>query len=196
MGWLYLQRDATFHNQQYATQLLNKSVKADGNDAQSWYLLGRCYMAEQNYNKAYEAYQQAVYRDARNPIYWCSIGILYYQIGQQTDALDAYSKAIRSNPNISEIWYNLGVLYETSNNQLQDALDAYTRAAEFDPANPRIKERIDLTRNPNKRTANTPPPVPQDIVNPSLYNNINNSTNTGGSGFDKVNLLSSRDNAL
>ena len=39
-------------------------------------------MAEQNYNKAYEAYQQAVYRDARNPTFWCSIGVLYYQINQ------------------------------------------------------------------------------------------------------------------
>lgn len=39
-------------------------------------------MAEQNYNKAYEAYQQAVYRDSRNPTFWCSIGVLYFQINQ------------------------------------------------------------------------------------------------------------------
>lgn len=36
------------------------SLNLDGTDAQSWYLLGRCYMAQQKYNKAYEAYQQAV----------------------------------------------------------------------------------------------------------------------------------------
>lgn len=82
----------------------------DNQDAQSWYLLGRCYMAQQKFPKAYEAYQQAVYRDGRNPTFWCSIGVLYYQINQYRDALDAYSRAIRLNPYISEVWYDLGTL--------------------------------------------------------------------------------------
>jgi len=82
----------------------------DNTDAQSWYLLGRCYMSQQKYSKAYEAYQQAVYRDGRNPTFWCSIGVLYYQISQYRDALDAYSRAIRLNPYISEVWYDLGTL--------------------------------------------------------------------------------------
>jgi glucose repression mediator protein len=42
----------------------------DSSDAQSWDLLGRAYMAGQKYNKAYEAYQQPVYRDGRNPTFW------------------------------------------------------------------------------------------------------------------------------
>lgn len=101
-----------------STQPINSSCvtvgetddRTDQNDAQSWYLLGRCYMAQQKYPKAYEAYQQAVYRDGRNPTFWCSIGVLYYQINQYRDALDAYSRAIRLNPNISEVWYDLGTL--------------------------------------------------------------------------------------
>lgn len=84
--------------------------KTDNSDAQSWYLLGRCYMSQAKYPKAYEAYQQAVYRDGRNPTFWCSIGVLYYQINQYRDALDAYSRAIRLNPYISEVWYDLGTL--------------------------------------------------------------------------------------
>ncbi len=67
-------------------------------------------MSQQKYSKAYEAYQQAVYRDGRNPTFWCSIGVLYYQINQYRDALDAYSRAIRLNPYISEVWYDLGTL--------------------------------------------------------------------------------------
>lgn len=85
----------------------------DTSDAQSWYLLGRCYISQQKYPKAYEAYQQAVYRDGRNPTFWCSIGVLYYQINQYRDALDAYSRAIRLNPYISEVWYDLGTLVST-----------------------------------------------------------------------------------
>jgi cytochrome c-type biogenesis protein CcmH/NrfG len=96
-----------------AHRLLTRSL-ADNSDAQSWYLLGRCYMQMQKYPKAYEAYQQAVYRDGRNPTFWCSIGVLYYQINQYRDALDAYSRAIRLNPWISEVWYDLGTLVSCS----------------------------------------------------------------------------------
>ncbi|KAJ3006261.1 hypothetical protein HKX48_000210 [Thoreauomyces humboldtii] len=146
LGWLYHQQDPNFANQELAIQFLTRSLEADMNDAQTWYLLGRCYMAQQKYNKAYEAYQQAVYRDGRNPTFWCSIGVLYYQINQYRDALDAYSRAIRLNPYISEVWYDLGTLYESCNNQTNDALDAYTRALELDPSNPHIKQRLDLLR--------------------------------------------------
>lgn len=83
-GWLFAQPNTSFTNEQTAIEYLTRSLKADSNDAQSWYLLGRCYIAQQNYHKAYEAYQQAVYRDARNPAFWCSIGVLYYQINQVT----------------------------------------------------------------------------------------------------------------
>lgn len=131
MGWLHHQQSNSFASQEKAIEFLEKSVAAgrlriaaptvqcrsvltfrckDNSDAQSWYLLGRCYMSQQKYPKAYEAYQQAVYRDGRNPTFWCSIGVLYYQINQYRDALDAYSRAIRLNPFISEVWYDLGTL--------------------------------------------------------------------------------------
>eukprot|EP01089_Gocevia_fonbrunei_P013807 TRINITY_DN3628_c0_g1_i2.p1 TRINITY_DN3628_c0_g1~~TRINITY_DN3628_c0_g1_i2.p1 ORF type:complete len:362 (-),score=118.13 TRINITY_DN3628_c0_g1_i2:56-1141(-) len=102
-------------------------------------------MAQQKYRKAYDAYQQAVYRDGRNPTFWCSIGVLYYQINQYRDALDAYSRAIRLNPYLSEVWYDLGTLYESCN-QISDSLDAYQRAAELDPANKHIQQRLTMLR--------------------------------------------------
>lgn len=171
LGWLFHQQNTSFSNQPTAIQYLTRSLKADSADAQSWYLLGRCYMVEQNYNKAYEAYQQAVYRDARNPTFWCSIGVLYYQINQYRDALDAYSRAIRLNPYISEVWYDLGTLYESCNNQMQDALDAYQRASELDPSNPHIRQRLELLRKSNPTNPPVSTPVPQDVNNPYQYQN-------------------------
>jgi len=122
-----------------------RSIEADPNDGQTWYLLGRCYMAQQKYRKAYDAYQQAVYRDSQNPTFWCSIGVLYYQINQYRDALDAYSRAIRLNPYLSEVWYDLGTLYESCS-QISDSLDAYQRAAELDPNNKHIQQRLQLLK--------------------------------------------------
>ncbi|OAQ96054.1 hypothetical protein LLEC1_06567, partial [Akanthomyces lecanii] len=158
LGWLHHQQSNSYEYQDRAIQYLEKSVNADNTDAQSWYLLGRCYMSQQKYPKAYEAYQQAVYRDGKNPTFWCSIGVLYYQINQYRDALDAYSRAIRLNPYISEVWYDLGTLYESCNNQISDALDAYQRAAELDPSNPHIKTRLQLLRSGN---GGAPPAAPQ-----------------------------------
>lgn len=178
LGWLYHQSNAGFENQDMAIQFLTKSLESDANDAQSWYLLGRAYMAERNYNKAYEAYQQAVYRDGKNPTFWCSIGVLYYQISQYRDALDAYSRAIRLNPYISEVWFDLGSLYESCNNQISDAIDAYARAAELDPENPHIQQRLTLLRNAEARGEQvSSAPVPQDI-HPTAY--ANHPGNAGG----------------
>jgi len=167
LGWLHHQQNNTFEVQERAIQYLEKSVSSDNQDAQSWYLLGRCYMSQQKYPKAYEAYQQAVYRDGKNPTFWCSIGVLYYQINQYRDALDAYSRAIRLNPYISEVWYDLGTLYESCNNQITDALDAYQRAAELDPGNPHIKARLQLLRS-GPTNGGPPPAAPQD-VHPQAY---------------------------
>ncbi|KAL5526239.1 hypothetical protein ACEPAG_7578 [Sanghuangporus baumii] len=170
LGWLYHQEGSTFQNQDLAITYLSKSLEADPADAQSWYLLGRAYMAGQKYNKAYEAYQQAVYRDGRNPTLWCSIGVLYVQINQYRDALDAYSRAIRINPYISEVWYDLGSLYESCNIQISDAIDAYARAAELDPSNTVITQRLALLRQAQQtgQSVQTAAPLPQD-VHPTVY---------------------------
>ncbi|KAF8978356.1 hypothetical protein BGZ46_006568 [Entomortierella lignicola] len=167
LGWLYHQQNAAFMNQDLAIKFLTRSIESDNTDAQSWYLMGRCYMAQQKYNKAYEAYQQAVYRDSRNPTFWCSIGLLYFQINQYRDALDAYSKAIRINPNISEVWYDLGTLYESCNNQVSDAIDAYQRASDLDPENQHIKQRLTYLRQNNGAPGSVPPP-PEEM-NPNAY---------------------------
>jgi cytochrome c-type biogenesis protein CcmH/NrfG len=143
-------------------------IDVDQQDAQSWYLLGRCYMIMQKYNDAYNAYQQAVYRDGRNPTFWCSIGVLYYQINQYSDALDAYGRALRLNPYIPEVWYDLGTLYESCENQNADAIDAYTKALELDPNNQQIKQRLAYLKNPQgqgQQPALLPQqPNPQDTV--------------------------------
>ncbi|KAG8722913.1 hypothetical protein FRC08_000013 [Ceratobasidium sp. 394] len=108
LGWLYHQAGASFANQETAIMLITKSLESDPSDAQSWYLLGRAYMAGQKYQKAYESYQQAAYRDGRNPTFWCSIGVLYYNRKLFRDALDPYSRTIHTNPRIPRYMLILG----------------------------------------------------------------------------------------
>ncbi|KAF9263057.1 TPR-like protein [Marasmius fiardii PR-910] len=146
LGWLYHQDGSSFQNQDLAIQYFTKSLRADSSDAQSWYLLGRAYMADQKYSQACEAYQQAVYRDDQNPAFWRSIGKLYFQINQFRDAFDAYSRTIKINPYISGVWFDLGLLYEKWNNQISNAIDAYAHSLALDPGNTMISERLQLLK--------------------------------------------------
>ena len=164
LGALYMQPDSGFQNEEKALELLHLSLDSDPNDQQTWYLVGRSYMNTQEYNKAYDAYQQAVYRDGKNPALWCSIGILYFQISQFHDALGAFSRSIRLNPYIPEIWLNLGILYETCNNQTSDAIDAYRRTLELEPENTVIQQRLQLLQNAEPLGKAVPNiPLPKDI---------------------------------
>ena len=176
LGWLY-HHNQQWGNQERAISYLTRSIDADPSDGQTWYLLGRCYMTQQKYRKAYDAYQQAVYRDGRNPTFWCSIGVLYYQINQYRDALDAYSRAIQLNPFLSEVWYDLGTLYESCK-QLSDSLDAYQRAAQLDPRNEHIQERLAVLRatisqGNDGKDGDSQPAGPKPMpAEPKLTNNV------------------------
>jgi len=73
------------------------------------------------------------------------------------------------NPYISEVWFDLGNLYESCNNQITDAIDAYARAAELDPSNVAIAQRLQLLKNAQATGSQLPAaPGPQD-VHPTAY---------------------------
>jgi len=141
LGWLKHRQSKEESEQRLARLDLMRSIELDSADAQTWYLLGRCYVAEKKYRKAYDAYQQAIYRDHQNPAFLCSIGVLYFQINQYKDALYAYMNAVRVNPSLPEVWYNLGVLYHSSGNQ-SDALAAFMKATELDPSNVQFQQKL------------------------------------------------------
>ncbi|GAA6004005.1 hypothetical protein JCM10207_006508 [Rhodosporidiobolus poonsookiae] len=179
LGGLYHRSRAPFYNPEVSVQILTKSLESDPNDPFSWYLLGRAYMTTSNFGKAYEAYQQAVYRDGKNPAFWCSIGVLYYNINQFHDALDAYSRAIRIHPYLAEVWFNLGALYEACNDQMTDAIDAYQRTLQLDPTNAAVSQRLrEIREHQTTGAALSPPPPPKDISPSSM--SWNYATNSGG----------------
>ena len=155
---------------------------ADRSIAEHWYLLGRAYIGMQEYPKAYEALQQAVYWNGRIPNFWVTIGILYYRIDQLRDALDALSRAVRLQPSFWISWYNLGVLvrhhqhsrlpfssvlcnndpltlrnqYEATNRPA-DAMDAFERCLELPhPKLPALEPRLQVLRERRVTEATMP----------------------------------------
>ncbi|KAI7934920.1 hypothetical protein MJO29_016183 [Puccinia striiformis f. sp. tritici] len=184
LGGLYCREGSSFYNPQEAAHILTRSLSVDPGDPFSWYLLARVYMTIQDYTRAYESYQQAVYRDGKNPAFWCSIGVLYYAICQYHDSLDAYSRAIRINPYLSEVWFNLGALYESCNDQMPDAIDAYQRAIQLDSNNAHIQRRLEeIKLHQDTGAPLGPPPSPRDMNHSSpnwpFPNTLNASAEAG-----------------
>jgi tetratricopeptide (TPR) repeat protein len=168
LGWILVRdglagSDASAEQEQGLAMLKQVVTEEAAGDALAWYYLGRACLSRGMYTQAYEAYQEAVYRDGQNAAFWNSIGILYLDIRQYRDALDAFSRAINQASNLAEVWWNLGVLYESSNSQLNDALDAYQRAAELATHNTTITSRIALLKGHLANGSTSPPAAPTDI---------------------------------
>uniref|UniRef100_A0A3B3BRC7 [histone H3]-trimethyl-L-lysine(27) demethylase n=1 Tax=Oryzias melastigma TaxID=30732 RepID=A0A3B3BRC7_ORYME len=111
----------------YAIQCLQKSLEADPNSGQSWYLLGRCYSSIGKVQDAFISYRQSIDKSEASADTWCSIGVLYQQQNQPMDALQAYICAVQLDHNHSAAWMDLGTLYESCG-QLHDAMKCYINA--------------------------------------------------------------------
>ncbi|KEI42624.1 uncharacterized protein L969DRAFT_163465 [Mixia osmundae IAM 14324] len=187
LGGLYQRPKASFFDPELSVEILTRSLEHDPSDPFSWYLLGRAFMTTSNFGKAYEAYQQAVYRDGKNAAFWCSIGVLYYEINQFHDSLDAYSRAIRINPYISEVWFNLGALYESCNDQMTDAIDAYERTLSLDRNNEVVAQRLqDIRAHQRTGAPLLRPPQPIDISPASQSWQIADSANGPPSALSQL----------
>ncbi len=126
LGRLYLRFPDTIPA---AVQCLFKAVELGPSNSVPWYLLGRCYMATNQYSDACEAYNRAINLDPNDPQIWCSLGTLYYAFGQYREALGMFTKTLKLDPCMVDAWYNIGTLYDMSN-QPEDAKQAYMKAQE------------------------------------------------------------------
>uniref|UniRef100_A0A3Q3APW9 [histone H3]-trimethyl-L-lysine(27) demethylase n=1 Tax=Kryptolebias marmoratus TaxID=37003 RepID=A0A3Q3APW9_KRYMA len=111
----------------YAIQCLQKSLEADPNSGQSWYLLGRCYSSIGKVQDAFISYRQSIDKSEASADTWCSIGVLYQQQNQPMDALQAYICAVQLDHSHAAAWMDLGTLYESCG-QLHDAMKCYINA--------------------------------------------------------------------
>lgn len=147
----------------HAVEYLTKSIEADSNDAQSWYLLGRTYMSQTRCWPAYECYQQAIYRDTGNFTFWCSVGVLYFHLQQFPDATHAFRCASQRQFCSSEVWFNIGIMNEICQNPIADILDAYGLAIALAPDNTFYSQRLQSLNTALAHQQVLAPPHPADV---------------------------------
>lgn len=84
---------------------------------ETWGALGHCYLMMDDLQKAYSAYQQALYhlRDPKEPKLWYGIGILYDRYGSLEYAEEAFTQVMAMDPSFdkaNEIYFRLGIIYK------------------------------------------------------------------------------------
>ena len=100
--------------------------------AVGYFNLGYSYSKLEKYQKAIDAYKEAIeiklgFHEAYN-----SMGVAYGKLEKYQKAIDTFKKAIEIKPDFHEAYYNIGYAYRKLK-KYQKAIDTYKRAIEIDP---------------------------------------------------------------
>ena len=128
-----------------AIQYYLKMTELDSENGPSWAAIGHCYLLSDDINKAFNAYQQALYclEDIRDPQLWYGIGILYEKFESYDHAISAMIAVLKMSPNFqqkSELLYKLGVILAKTN-QLDQAIRYFQNS--IVASNFSMKRRVD-----------------------------------------------------
>ncbi|RYC96184.1 hypothetical protein BFJ63_vAg1057 [Fusarium oxysporum f. sp. narcissi] len=131
---------------QNAREHLEVAVKSDSSIAENWYLLGRACLKLQDYRRAFECLQNAIYIEPNCPSFWITVAIMYFSIKQYRDSYGSLARTITLNIHLFEPWYNLGVLYDLCTNQHDDAVKAFIKCLERAPGLLNVQARVDAQK--------------------------------------------------
>lgn len=104
--------------------------------------LGNQHLAAKDYGKSIESYTQAIEINDTNAVYFSNRAAAYIQNQQYDLAIVDAEKATIIDPSYSKAWSRLGHSHYLLEN-LDEALDAYNKALEFEPSNSNFKSVVD-----------------------------------------------------
>ena len=96
--------------------------------------LGLLHQAQNNQEKALEAFENALEMEPKNPEIMNNLAITYQSMGRNEKAATYFNKVLDINPNQSEVYLNLGNLLLTLNS-FDEAVTIYRMALKVNPAN-------------------------------------------------------------
>jgi len=101
-------------------------------DPQELIVIGFSYAEKKEYQKAIEAFKQAILIDPSFALAHYNLGLAYVALGLHLEAIEAFKQAIRFNPGFAEAYYDLGVSYNTLRFH-RKAIEACKQAIRIDP---------------------------------------------------------------
>jgi Flp pilus assembly protein TadD len=128
-----------------ADHWMSRSLAMDGNDAETWYAMGRLRYTQGRYGDAVTCFQKTLALNPRSVKGEDNLGLAYEGLNRNEDAVRAYRTAIawqKDDPAPSEQpLLNLAILLQ-HRNQLQEAQQLLEQAAKIRPTEPRIHENL------------------------------------------------------
>jgi Flp pilus assembly protein TadD len=128
-----------------ADHWMSRSLAMDGNDAETWYTMGRLRYTEGRYGDALTCFQKTVALNPRSVKGENNLGLAYEALNRNDEAVRAYRTAIewqKDDPAQSEQpLLNLAILLQ-HRNQLPEAQQLLEQAAKIAPKEPRIHENL------------------------------------------------------
>lgn len=109
--------------------MYEQALNYNPENGETWGLLGHCYLMLDDLQRAYAAYQRALYylENPNVPKLWHGIGILYDRYGSLEYAEEAFVRVLELDPNFekaTEIYFRLGIIYKHQG-KLQPALECF-----------------------------------------------------------------------
>jgi Flp pilus assembly protein TadD len=128
-----------------AERWMNRSLAMDGNDAETWYAMGRLHYTQGRYGDALTCFQKTLALNPRSVKGENNLGLAYEALNRNDDATQAYRTAIalqKDDPVPSEQpLLNLAILL-LHRNQVAEAEQLLEQAAKIAPKEPRIHENL------------------------------------------------------
>ena len=120
-----------------AIEWFTKKLTVDQSNGYLWIALGHAYLMSEELQKAYSAYQQALYHlpSIKEPRLWYGIGILYDRFGSLDHAEEAFVAALNMDSNFiksNEIHFRLGIIYKQQG-KYQPSLEQFTKILNHPP---------------------------------------------------------------
>jgi len=107
--------------------------KTEGNDL----------MKQEKYKEALELYNKAIEIDASNAVYYCNRAAAYSKLSDFTNSIEDCKNALKIDPSYGKAWGRLGLAL-LSNNQFEEAYEAYNKAIQLEPSNDGYKQNLKI----------------------------------------------------
>jgi len=103
-------------------------------------------MKQEKYNEALAKYKEAIEIDASNAVYYCNRAAAYSKISDFTNSIEDCKNALKIDPSYGKAWGRLGLAL-LSNNQYEEAYEAYTKAIQLEPTNDGYKQNLKIVED-------------------------------------------------
>ena len=100
-------------------------------------------MKEEKFKEALEQYNMVIEIDKNNAVYYCNRAAAYSKISDFTNSIEDCKNALKIDPSYGKAWGRLGLAL-LSNNQHEEAYEAYNKAIQLEPTNDGYKQNLKI----------------------------------------------------